>query len=166
MEINVKVVLEIGESSKKFLEMLFSGMNPTPSPAPEAPRQEAEDEVAVASSEQREDEPKAKKSKKAKAPESTPAPELAFVPESAPEPASEPAQEPAQEPEEAEAPSTETQSEDDLKQIFMKIRDEVAAKSMEHSEVIKAKLAEMGTKVLPKLDPSKFQEFYDFVKSL
>lgn len=162
MEINVKVVLEIGESSKKFLEMLFSGMNPTPSPAPEAPRQEAEDEVAAANSEQRDDEPKAKKSKKAKAPESTPAPELAFVPESAPEPAPEP----APIPEEAEAPSTEAQSEDDLKQIFMKIRDEVAAKSMEHSEVIKAKLAEMGTKVLPKLDPSKFQEFYDFVKSL
>lgn len=161
MEINVKVVLEIGESSRKFLEMLFSGMGAAPSPASEAPQQEAIEETAVANSEQRDDEPKAKKSKRAKAPESTPAPELAFMPEPTPEPAQEP-----EEPEEAEAPSTEAQSEDDLKQIFMKIRDEVAAKSMEHSEVIKAKLAEMGTKVLPKLDPSKFQEFYDFVKSL
>lgn len=164
MEINVKVVLEIGESSKKFLEMLFSGMGAASSPASEAPRQEAREETTVANSEQRDDEPKAKKSKKAKAPESTPAPELAFVPEPAPEPMPESASE--SEPEEAEAPNTEAQSEDDLKQIFMKIRDEVAAKSMEHSEVIKAKLAEMGTKVLPKLDPSKFQEFYDFVKSL
>ena len=46
------------------------------------------------------------------------------------------------------------------------LRDAVAAKSATHIEEIKAKLRELGTVVLPKLDESKWQEFYDFVNAL
>lgn len=148
MEINVKVTLEISESSKSFLAGLFSGAASTQAKvveANEAPAAEATTE-----------EVQEKKKSRAK---STKAAEEPKAEEAAP-------QEPKVEEPKAEETVPQEPKEPANNLSMAHLRDAVAAKSATHIEEIKAKLRELGTVVLPKLDESKWQEFYDFVNAL
>ena len=148
MEINVKVTLEISESSKSFLAGLFSGAVPTQAKVAEA--SEAPTAEATIEEVQEKKKSRAKSTKVVEEPK---------------------AEEPKAEEPKAEEPKAEETAPQEPKEpasnlSMAHLRDAVAAKSATHIEEIKAKLRELGTVVLPKLDESKWQEFYDFVNAL
>ena len=148
MEINVKVTLEISESSKSFFAGLFSGAVPTQAKAAEA--SEAPTAEATIEEVQEKKKSRAKSTKVVEEPK---------------------AEEPKAEEPKAEEPKAEETAPQEPKEpasnlSMAHLRDAVAAKSATHIEEIKAKLRELGTVVLPKLDESKWQEFYDFVNAL
>lgn len=148
MEINVKVTLEISESSKSFLAGLFSGVAPTQAKAVEANEAPAAEATTEEVQEKKKSRAKSTKAvEEPKAEEATP-------------------QEPKVEEPKAEEAAPQEPKEPASNLSMAHLRDAVAAKSATHIEEIKAKLRELGTVVLPKLDESKWQEFYDFVNAL
>ena len=75
-----------------------------------------------------------------------------------------PAEKPAEPAEPAEAPKP---AEADASKIDIEIvRAALSKKVNDHRSEIKAKLTELGAPSVTKLDPSKYQEMYDFLNSL
>lgn len=84
--------------------------------------------------------------------------------EAAPEPETEaPAESEAPEPE----PETEAPTESEAPAVSIEdVRKVLAEKVNEHRAAIKDKLTELGAPSVTKLDPSKYNEMYNFLKSL
>jgi hypothetical protein len=93
---------------------------------------------------------------------STPAPASKPMPAPAPKPAPAPASKPAPAP----APESEGETAVDPDVTIEDVRAALSEKVNTHRDEIKAKLTELGAASVTRLDPSKYQEMYDFCKSL
>lgn len=100
----------------------------------------------------------------APAPASKPASKPAPAP--APKPALAPAPKPAPKPAPAPEPEAETETAVDPDITIEDVRAALSEKVNSHRDEIKAKLTELGAASVTRLDPSKYQEMYDFCKSL
>ena len=91
-----------------------------------------------------------------------PAPKPASKPKPTPAPAPKPAPAPVSEP----APESEVETAVDPDVTIEDVRAALSEKVNTHRDEIKAKLTELGAASVTRLDPSKYQEMYDFCKSL
>ena len=139
VKISVDINVNLSESTQEFIKNLFSvGVK-----ASESVVKESATEVT---------ETKRTRKKKVEAPaepEAAPEAEAPAEPEAAPE-----AEAPAEP--EAEAPAVSIED----------VRKVLAEKVNEHRAAIKDKLTELGAPSVTKLDPSKYNEMYNFLKSL
>ncbi len=125
------------EPIKSVLAVLQAGLNAAPMPAmPEMPAPEAPAETA-------------------KAPQSEPQPEVPAKPEPQPEVPAKPEPQPSKEGK-GTAPAVGIED----------VRKALAEKVNDHRAAIKDKLTSFGAPSVTKLDPAKYQEMYDFLKSL
>lgn len=66
-----------------------------------------------------------------------------------------------------EAPTQpETEPKNEVKYTLVQVQDATSEKSILHRDAIKAKLTELGAAKVSLLDPTKYGEFMDFLKSL
>ena len=139
VKISVDINVNLSESTQEFIKNLFSvGVK-----ASESVVKESAIEVT-----------KTKRTRKEKVeapaePEAAPEAEAPAEPEAAPE-----AEAPAEP--EAEAPAVSIED----------VRKVLAEKVNEHRAAIKDKLTELGAPSVTKLDPSKYNEMHNFLKSL
>ena len=139
VKISVDINVNLSESTQEFIKNLFSvGVK-----ASEPVVKESATEVT---------EPKRTRKKKV---ESTPEPEAEAPAEPEAEAPAEPEAEAPAEPE-AEAPAVSIED----------VRKVLAEKVNEHRAAIKDKLIELGAPSVTKLDPSKYEEMFNFLKSL
>lgn len=96
------------------------------------------------------------------APASQPKP----APAPKPQPAPAPQPKPAPAPKSAPAPAPEPEPAVDPDVTIEDVRAALSEKVNSHRDEIKAKLTELGAVSVTRLDPSKYQEMYDFCKSL
>lgn len=141
IKISVEVSVNLSENTQNFIKSLFGGAMVTATiqaqkPAPAAPAAPAK-------------------------PASQPAPAQAPKPQApaaAPAP-TKPAATPAPGAPAAQAASSASKSIEDVRKML-------AQKVNEHRDVIKQKLNEFGAPSVTKLDPSKYDEMYNFLESL
>lgn len=136
IKISVEVSVNLSENTQNFIKSLFGGAAVTATTQKSAP-------AALAK------------------PASQPAPTQAPKPQApaaAPVP-TKPAATPAPGAPVAQAASSASKSIEDVRKML-------AQKVNEHRDVIKQKLNEFGAPSVTKLDPSKYDEMYNFLKSL
>ena len=139
VKISVDINVNLSESTQEFIKSLFSvGVK-----ASESVVKESATEVT---------EPKRTRKKKVEAPVE---PEAEATPEAE-------AEAPATPEVEAEAPATPEAPTVSIEDV----RKALAEKVNEHRAAIKDKLTELGAPSVTKLDPSKYNEMYNFLKSL
>ena len=140
IKISVEVSVNLSENTQNFIKSLFGGAMVTATqaqkPAPVAPAAPA-------------------KSASQPAPAQAPKPQ---APAAAPAP-TKPAATPAPGAPAAQAASSASKSIEDVRKML-------AQKVNEHRDVIKQKLNEFGAPSVTKLDPSKYDEMYNFLESL
>lgn len=141
IKISVEVSVNLSENTQNFIKSLFGGAMITATtqaqkPAPAAP---------------------AAPTKPASQPAPAPAPKPQ-APAAAPAP-TKPAATPAPGAPAAQAASSASKSIEDMRKML-------AQKVNEHRDVIKQKLNEFGAPSVTKLDPSKYDEMYNFLESL
>ena len=149
IKISVEVSVNLSENTQNFIKSLFGGAMVTATtqaqkPAPAAPAAPAKPAPAAPAK-----------------PASQPAPAQAPKPQApaaAPVP-TKPAATPAPGAPAAQAASSASKSIEDVRKIL-------AQKVNEHRDVIKQKLNEFGAPSVTKLDPSKYDEMYNFLESL
>ena len=128
------------EPIKSVLAVLQTGLNAAPMPVmPEMPIQPASGAPAET----------------AKAPQPEPQPEVPAKPEPQPEVPAKPEPQPSKE-DKGTAPAIGIED----------VRKALAEKVNDHRAAIKDKLTTLGAPSVTKLDPTKYQEMYDFLKSL
>lgn len=96
----------------------------------------------------------------------TPAPKPVSAPAPKPVPAPAPKPVPAPAPKPVPAPEPEPEQAVDPDVTIEDVRAALSEKVNNHRDEIKAKLTELGAVSVTRLDPSKYQEMYDFCKSL
>lgn len=141
IKISVEVSVNLSENTQNFIKSLFGGAMVTATtqaqkPAPAVP---------------------AAPTKPASQPAPAPAPKPQ-APAAAPAP-TKPAATPAPGAPAAQAASSASKSIEDVRKML-------AQKVNEHRDVIKQKLNEFGAPSVTKLDPSKYDEMYNFLESL
>lgn len=141
IKISVEISVNLSENTQNFIKSLFGGAMVTATtqaqkPAPVAPAAPA-------------------KSASQPAPAQAPKPQ---APAAAPAP-TKPAATPAPGAPAAQAASSASKSIEDVRKML-------AQKVNEHRDVIKQKLSEFGAPSVTKLDPSKYDEMYNFLESL
>ena len=141
IKISVEVSVNLSENTQNFIKSLFGGAMVTATtqaqkPAPAAPAAPA-------------------KSASQPAPAQAPTPQATAATPAPTKPAATPASgAPA-----AQAASSASKSIEDVRKML-------AQKVNEHRDVIKQKLNEFGAPSVTKLDPSKYDEMYNFLESL
>lgn len=141
IKISVEVSVNLSENTQNFIKLLFGGAmvtatTQTQKPAPAAPAKPAKPAS----------QPAPAQAPKPQAPAAAPAP---TKPTATPAPGA-----PA-----AQAASSASKSIEDVRKML-------AQKVNEHRDVIKQKLIEFGAPSVTKLDPSKYDEMYNFLESL
>lgn len=141
IKISVEVSVNLSENTQNFIKSLFGGAMVTATtqaqkPAPAAPAAPAKPVSQPASAQ----------APKPQAPAAAPAP-------------TKPAATPAPGAPAAQAASSASKSIEDVRKML-------AQKVNEHRDVIKQKLNEFGAPSVTKLDPSKYDEMYNFLESL
>ena len=141
IKISVEVSVNLSENTQNFIKSLFGGAMVTATtqaqkPAPAAPAAPAKPAS----------QPAPAQAPKSQAPAAAPAP-------------TKPAATPALGAPAAQAASSASKSIEDVRKML-------AQKVNEHRDVIKQKLNEFGAPSVTKLDPSKYDEMYNFLESL
>lgn len=141
IKISVEVSVNLSENTQNFIKSLFGGAMVTATtqaqkPAPAAPAAPAKPAS----------QPAPAQAPKPQATAATPAP-------------TKPAATPAPGAPAAQAASSASKSIEDVRKML-------AQKVNEHRDVIKQKLNEFGAPSVTKLDPSKYDEMYNFLESL
>ena len=154
--IQINVTVKLDDATQAFLSSLFHGTaKPAAAPAPVeqlklAPAKPAEQPKPAAAPAPVE-QPKPAPAKPAEQPKPAPA-----KPAEQPKPA--PAK-PAEQPKPAAAPTQSSITIDSLRELAM-------TKMNAHRVEIKQKLTELGTPSITKLDASKYQEMFEFLRNL
>lgn len=142
IKISVEVSVNLSENTQNFIKSLFGGVVVNTQVAPVASAQKPAPEAPA---------------KPAQKPTPTPAPKPT-APAAAPA-QTKPAATPAPSAPVAQAVSSASKSIEDVRKML-------AQKVNEHRDVIKQKLNEFGAPSVTKLDPSKYDEMYNFLESL
>lgn len=141
IKISVEVSVNLSENTQNFIKSLFGGAMVTATTQAQKPASAAP----------------AAPAKPASQPAPAPAPKPQ-APAAAPAP-TKPAATPAPGAPAAQAASSASKSIEDVRKML-------AQKVNEHRDVIKQKLNEFGAPSVTKLDPSKYDEMYNFLESL
>lgn len=141
IKISVEVSVNLSENTQNFIKSLFGGAMVTATtqaqkPAPAAPAAPAKPAS----------QPAPAQAPKSQAPAAAPAPTKPTATSALGAPA-------------AQAASSASKSIEDVRKML-------AQKVNEHRDVIKQKLNEFGAPSVTKLDPSKYDEMYNFLESL
>lgn len=147
IKISVEVSVNLSENTQNFIKSLFGGTMAavtTQKPAPAAPASQPASAPATPA-------------KPVSQPASAPAPKPQ-APAAAPAP-TKPAATPAPGAPAAQAASSASKSIEDVRKML-------AQKVNEHRDDIKQKLNELGAPSVTKLDPSKYDEMYNFLEAL
>lgn len=138
IKISVEVSVNLSENTQNFIKSLFSGAMVTATTQTQKPAPAAPAKPAS--------QPAPAQAPKPQAPAAAPAP-------------TKPAATPAPGAPAAQAASSASKSIEDVRKML-------AQKVNEHRDVIKQKLNEFGAPSVTKLDPSKYDEMYNFLESL
>lgn len=141
IKISVEVSVNLSENTQNFIKSLFGGAMVTATTQAQKPASAAPAAPAKPASQ-----PAPAQAPKPQAPAAAPAP---TKPAATPVPGA-----PA-----AQAASSASKSIEDVRKML-------AQKVNEHRDVIKQKLNEFGAPSITKLDPSKYDEMYNFLESL
>lgn len=141
IKISVEVSVNLSENTQNFIKSLFGGAMVTATTQAQKPASAAPAAPAKPASQP--------------APATAPKPQ---APAAAPAP-TKPAATPAPGAPAAQAASSASKSIEDVRKML-------AQKVNEHRDVIKQKLNEFGAPSVTKLDPSKYDEMYNFLESL
>ena len=141
IKISVEVSVNLSENTQNFIKSLFGGAMVTATTQAQKPASAAPATPAKPASQS--------------APAPAPKPQ---APAAAPAP-TKPAATPASGAPAAQAASSASKSIEDVRKML-------AQKVNEHRDVIKQKLNEFGAPSVTKLDPSKYDEMYNFLESL
>lgn len=141
IKISVEVSVNLSENTQNFIKSLFGGAMVTATTQAQKPASAAPAAPAKPASQ-----PAPAQAPKPQAPAAAPAP---TKPAATPVPGA-----PA-----AQAASSASKSIEDVRKML-------AQKVNEHRDVIKQKLNEFGAPSVTKLDPSKYDEMYNFLESL
>lgn len=141
IKISVEVSVNLSENTQNFIKSLFGGAMVTATTQAQKPASAAPAAPAKQASQ-----PAPAQAPKPQAPAAAPAP---TKPAATPVPGA-----PA-----AQAASSASKSIEDVRKML-------AQKVNEHRDVIKQKLNEFGAPSVTKLDPSKYDEMYNFLESL
>ena len=139
IKISVEVSVNLSENTQSFIKSLFGGamVATTQAPKPQAPAAAPAKPVSK---------PAPAQTPKPQAPAAAPAPTKSAATPAPGAPA-------------AQAASSASKGIEDVRKML-------AQKVNEHRDVIKQKLNEFGAPSVTKLDPSKYDEMYNFLKSL
>lgn len=137
MDIKVTLEIDLSAATREFLKSFFHGTVSAPG-----------NQVQMPTS----------------APQPAPTPALAPKPAPAPKPQPKPVPAPKPAPAPTSAPAPEPAVDPDV--TIEDVRAALSEKVNSHRDEIKAKLTELGAVSVTRLDPSKYQEMYDFCKSL
>ena len=138
IKISVEVSVNLSENTQNFIKSLFGGAMVTATTQTQKPAPAAPAKPAS--------QPAPAQAPKPQAPAAAPAP-------------TKPAATPAPGAPAAQAASSASKSIEDVRKML-------AQKVHEHRDVIKQKLNEFGAPSVTKLDPSKYDEMYNFLESL
>lgn len=138
IKISVEVSVNLSENTQNFIKSLFGGAMVTATTQAQKPASAAPAKPAS--------QPAPAQAPKPQAPAAAPAP-------------TKPAATPAPGAPAAQAASSASKSIEDVRKML-------AQKVNEHRDVIKQKLNEFGAPSVTKLDPSKYDEMYNFLESL
>lgn len=138
IKISVEVSVNLSENTQNFIKSLFGGAMVTATTQAQKPAPAAPAKPAS--------QPAPAQAPKPQAPAAAPAP-------------TKPAATPAPGAPAAQAASSASKSIEDVRKML-------AQKVNEHRDVIKQKLNEFGAPSVTKLDPSKYDEMYNFLESL